>query len=329
MPIPLQLGPLDHYTLIVEDAAAAARFHEDVLGFRPFRIQQVNAGTAPAGSFDMLNHVLQLPGSENRVVVITEGLTEDSIFCRYLREHGPGVHHIAYEVDDIEASLELLRTCGVRTTASEPHHDPLTGLLQIFISREPTGYFIELIERSPKASTGVFTNENMAALANTMTSYLQSSESAVASALEDENQSVEVHVSLETARRFLLDPLNLPLWTGHRMIRSVDGGFVEARMHGELSLKVALKDDEVSYTWSKDRAQETIRLRLATTDNGCSVAADLEGLPRDVRAEVVENITVELKVLSAILEGRRDGVSQREWDRLTACHLKIHQRVGL
>ena len=47
MSLPLKLGPLDHYTLIVEDARATARFHEEVLGFRPSRIQKVNAGTAP------------------------------------------------------------------------------------------------------------------------------------------------------------------------------------------------------------------------------------------------------------------------------------------
>ena len=60
--LPLALGALDHYTLIVQDAAAVAAFHVEVLGFRPLRIQRVNAGSAPAGSHDMLNHVLELPG---------------------------------------------------------------------------------------------------------------------------------------------------------------------------------------------------------------------------------------------------------------------------
>ena len=44
---PLQLGELDHYTLIVRDAKAVADFHVEVLGFRPSRIQLVNAGAAP------------------------------------------------------------------------------------------------------------------------------------------------------------------------------------------------------------------------------------------------------------------------------------------
>jgi hypothetical protein len=35
--------------------------------------------------------------------------------------------------------------------------------LAVFVSREQSGYFIELIERSPAAADGVFTNDNMGA----------------------------------------------------------------------------------------------------------------------------------------------------------------------
>ena len=69
-PFPLSLGRLDHYTLLVADAEACSRFHMDVLGFGWVREQKVNAGSAPEGEFDMLNHVLHLPGDPSRVVVV-------------------------------------------------------------------------------------------------------------------------------------------------------------------------------------------------------------------------------------------------------------------
>ena len=169
---PLQLELLDHYTLIVEDAASVARFHEEVLGFKPLRIQTVNAGSVPEGEYDMLNHVLQIPGTTQRVLVITEGLTHDSIFRRYMRENGPGVHHVAYQVDDLDAAVDTLRASGVKTTSEEVLLDPLTGLRQIFIHRDHCGYFLELIERTEAADSGVFTHQNMAALAQTMIQYL-------------------------------------------------------------------------------------------------------------------------------------------------------------
>ena len=55
---PIELGEFDHYTLIVDDARAVAEFHVNVLGFRPARVQLVNAGSVPEGEYDMLNHIL-------------------------------------------------------------------------------------------------------------------------------------------------------------------------------------------------------------------------------------------------------------------------------
>ena len=41
---PIELGESDHYTLIVEDKVVA-EFHINVLGFRPSKIQLVNASS--------------------------------------------------------------------------------------------------------------------------------------------------------------------------------------------------------------------------------------------------------------------------------------------
>src|SRR5258706_329798 len=39
--------------------------------------------------------------------------SEDAAFAKFLRERGPGMHHVAYRVDDIVAALDHLRTEGV------------------------------------------------------------------------------------------------------------------------------------------------------------------------------------------------------------------------
>ena len=81
--LPLNLGRFDHYTLIVPNAEECTRFHIEVLGFEWVRKQLVNAGSAPEGKYDMLNHLLHLPGDKSRTLVITEGLTDNSIFRKY------------------------------------------------------------------------------------------------------------------------------------------------------------------------------------------------------------------------------------------------------
>jgi len=169
----LALGTLDHYTLIVPDAAASTRSHLDVLGFGWVREQLVNAGSVPPGQYDMLNHILHLPGDPGRVMLITEGLTEDSIFRRYMKQNGPGVHHIAYRVNDLEAAFRSLQKKGIRLTSDRILTDPVSGLQQFFIAKEYAGYFIELIERTARIEDGAFVEDNMSGLARTMARYLQ------------------------------------------------------------------------------------------------------------------------------------------------------------
>lgn len=171
--LPLQLSSIDHYTLNVADGKAVANFHVDVLGFKFVGIQDVNTGSAPDGENDMRNYILQIPSSES-VCVITQGLTEDSIFTQYLHKYGPGIHHVAYAVDDLEKAVAVLWENEVKTTSQEILRDPVTGLRQIFIDRQHSGYFIELIERTEQAQSGVFANQNMARLAHTMDEYLKS-----------------------------------------------------------------------------------------------------------------------------------------------------------
>lgn len=173
--LPLPLGALDHYTLIVEDAEKVADFHINILGFHYLKTQMVNTGTAKEGEYDMLNIVLETPTTQATPVicVITEGLTEASIFKQYLLKHGAGIHHIAYRVDDLQNVFNTIKQMQIATTSDEIIIDPVSGLRQIFLARENTGYFIELIERSKADAEDLFVHDNMAKLANTMRKYVK------------------------------------------------------------------------------------------------------------------------------------------------------------
>ena len=325
--LPLHLGKLDHYTLIVEDAAATARFHTETLGFEQLKIQMVNAGTVPDGEHDMLNHVMRIPGTANRVMVITEGLTEESIFRRYLQQYGPGVHHVAYEVDDIEAALHTLRSADIRMTSAEVQHDPLTGLKQIFLSREQPGYFIELIERTEQSTGGTFTNQNMAGLAKTMLSYLE--DTAAGGPQPSTAPSVMLELPAEDVIAYLLDPFNLPAWTGHRTIRTVDDRVVEVRMHGDVPLVTSREGDDVRITWELDDVRLEVRLSVSAVDGGSRIDVALPELPQPRLERTRRIIQAELDVLAARLHGQPESVSQENLSLIDEYHLEVYQRKGL
>ena len=190
--LPIRLLGFDHYTLICEDAAACARFHIEVLGFSQIKIQRVNTGTVPEGEHDMLNYVLRPPAEadEHLVLVITEGMNDETVFRRYIKKYGSGIHHVAYSVANAQEAFDALRAAGYKTTSNVVTRDMLSGLHQFFIDADHGGFFIECIERAPPvrecplvrdddasvdadAPTGRFSCGNMRSLSNSMAQYVQ------------------------------------------------------------------------------------------------------------------------------------------------------------
>ena len=323
---PIELGEFDHYTLIVENAREVADFHINVLGFRPVNIQLVNAGSAPAGEYDMLNHILWLPGSDEKVMVITEGLTENSIFYRYWWRYGPGVHHVAYTVDNIDETLEKLRNHGVETTSEEILQDPISGLKQIFLAKEHCGYFVELIERNDKISAGEFVEDNMSALANTMQGYLDDSE---IEPIDDTNPSILIYESKDNVLEVLTDPFRLPEWTCHKIIALKGDRLVESRMHGDVDLSIKSESDGVNFKWSINDEAKSFKLAISENEEGVIVGVDLSNVPDNDRANLYKIITIELGILAALVEGEIERIPESDFQIINEWHLEIHQRKGL
>ena len=57
---------------------------------------------------------------ENHVELLAP-LGEDTPVGRFLAKRGPGLHHVAYQVADIDAALASLRESGMRMIDSERH----------------------------------------------------------------------------------------------------------------------------------------------------------------------------------------------------------------
>ena len=194
----IELVRLDHYTMICDNAKAVADYHVQYLGFKLLRTIHLNTGTVPEDEVDMLNYVLQPPGNDDMSLVVTEGKNDETIFQKYMNLWGAGIHHIAFEVEDIEASFLYLKSNQIKTTSESITIDMLSGLKQLFIDPCHAGFFIELIER-PKSNSerqlpidlsehhSYFARKNMVDLANSMHSLLKDDEDTVL--LDDESLS--------------------------------------------------------------------------------------------------------------------------------------------
>ena len=129
---------IDHIAVVVEDIAKTLAFWRDALGLELAHIED-----AP----EQKSQVAFLPvgGSE---VELVQPTTDDSGVAKYLQKHGPGMHHICFEVDDIEGTLQQLKARGVRLINETPV--PGAGGKHIaFIHPESTsGVLVELFQQA-------------------------------------------------------------------------------------------------------------------------------------------------------------------------------------
>jgi methylmalonyl-CoA epimerase len=78
-------------------------------------------------------------------VELLAALGEDTPVGRFLAKRGPGMHHVAYEVDDVTAELALLEEQGAELIDSHPRQG-LFGLQVAFLHPEAAhGVLSELV----------------------------------------------------------------------------------------------------------------------------------------------------------------------------------------
>jgi methylmalonyl-CoA/ethylmalonyl-CoA epimerase len=72
--------------------------------------------------------------------------SNDAAFAKYLTEKGPGMHHIAYRVDDIVACLAQLKAQGLRLVDETPRLGLHNTLVAFIHPKATMGTLIELVQ---------------------------------------------------------------------------------------------------------------------------------------------------------------------------------------
>jgi methylmalonyl-CoA/ethylmalonyl-CoA epimerase len=123
---------IDHIGVAVEDLDAAIALHESTYGMALAHRETVTEQGVEAVLLDV---------GENHVELLRP-LAQDTPVGRFLASRGPGLHHVAYQVPDIEAALAALKAADVRLIDEAP---------RIGIRRSRVAFV------HPKSSGGVLT----------------------------------------------------------------------------------------------------------------------------------------------------------------------------
>jgi methylmalonyl-CoA/ethylmalonyl-CoA epimerase len=132
----LPIKRIDHVAIAAESIDERVRFLSELFGMKP--------GPRYDNPQDGYNGVeLTIPGSDTKWEVI-EPAGENSFVTRFLGQRGPGLHHVTFEVTDIEAAAKVLRERGI-----EPVGMRVEGAWnkELFIHpRDTGGVLIQLYE---------------------------------------------------------------------------------------------------------------------------------------------------------------------------------------
>lgn len=88
---------------------------------------------------------------ENHVELLAP-LGEDTPVGKFLARQGPGLHHVAYQVDDIDATLHALRQAGMRLIDEQPRTGIRGSRVAFMHPRATAGVLTEIVQ--PAAGTG-------------------------------------------------------------------------------------------------------------------------------------------------------------------------------
>jgi methylmalonyl-CoA/ethylmalonyl-CoA epimerase len=101
---------VDHIGVAVEDLDAAIALHERDYGMALVHREVIDEQGVEAVLLDV---------GENHVELLRP-LGEDTPVGRFLASRGPGLHHVAYQVGDVDSTLAQLRARGLRLIDETP-----------------------------------------------------------------------------------------------------------------------------------------------------------------------------------------------------------------
>jgi methylmalonyl-CoA/ethylmalonyl-CoA epimerase len=131
------LGRIEHVALAVSDLDAAITHYRDVWGLEVSHRERVEDQGVEEAMLPIGDSNLQLLGSTG----------SETTVGKFLSRHGEGLHHIAYEVDDLETALAELKSKGVPLIDEAPRRGGRGHMVAFVHPKGNHGLLVELIQK--------------------------------------------------------------------------------------------------------------------------------------------------------------------------------------
>ena len=126
---------IEHIGIAVNSIEQAGKVYEKLLNTLVYKIEEV-------ASENVLTAFLQV--GPNKIELL-EALNEDSPIARFIAKKGEGIHHIAFEVEDIRAEMARLKSEGFILLNEEPKIGADNKLVCFVHPKGVNGVLVELV----------------------------------------------------------------------------------------------------------------------------------------------------------------------------------------
>jgi methylmalonyl-CoA/ethylmalonyl-CoA epimerase len=137
------MNKIEHLGIAVKDLEASNALFALLLGCEHYKIEEVASEGVRTSFFK---------NGPNKIELV-EATREDSAIAKFIARKGEGLHHVAFEVDDIHAEMKRLADAGFRLLNDAPKRGADNKLICFVHPKSANGVLVELCQEIPKEDT--------------------------------------------------------------------------------------------------------------------------------------------------------------------------------
>jgi methylmalonyl-CoA/ethylmalonyl-CoA epimerase len=127
---------VEHIGIAVKDMAGAEKLYEILLGTSCYKKEVVESEKVTTAFFQK---------GETKIELL-ESSDPEGVIAKFIEKKGEGLHHIAFEVEDIRAEMERLRSEGFKLLMEEPKKGADNKLICFVHPKSANGVLMELCQ---------------------------------------------------------------------------------------------------------------------------------------------------------------------------------------
>ena len=127
---------IEHLGIAVKDLEEGERLFQKLFNTAVYKREQV----APQ---NVITSFLRMGPNKIELLAST---TEDGVIAKYIEKHGPGLHHVAFEVTDIHSEMDRLKMAGFQLLSDKPSRGADNKWVCFIHPKSAGGVLIELVQ---------------------------------------------------------------------------------------------------------------------------------------------------------------------------------------